>query len=105
MTRSRRNGIPAAVLTATLGVGALVVAQPHAAAGGTAVAATPAPTPSPVEVVGFGDSVPLGKHCDGCGNLFALYAKGAAAPGAAVTVVNLAKGNTTSADALKTMRT
>jgi lysophospholipase L1-like esterase len=104
MTRSRRSGIPAAVLTATLGVGALVAAQPHAAAGGSAVAASPAPTLNPMEIVGFGDSVPLGAHCGGCGDLFTLYAHGVAAPGQGVTVVNLARGGSTSADALKKLK-
>jgi lysophospholipase L1-like esterase len=91
----------AALLTAAAGVVAVAALQPPAVAGGALAAAS---TASSVDVVGFGDSVPLGKHCGGCGDLFTLYARGASAPGAATTVVNLAKGNTTSADALKTMR-
>jgi lysophospholipase L1-like esterase len=96
----------AALLTGAMGVGVLAIAQPFAA-GSTAVTATPAAAPAapaPVNVVGFGDSVPLGKHCGGCGDLFTLYAHSVAAPGASITVTNLAKGNTTSSDALKTMR-
>jgi lysophospholipase L1-like esterase len=91
----------AAVITAALGVGSVAIAQPFAAAVGSA---DPGPATPPAYVVGFGDSVPLGNHCGGCGNLFTLYAKNATAPGRPLTVVNLAKANTTSADALATLR-
>jgi lysophospholipase L1-like esterase len=102
MIRSARTAFSAAVVTAAIGVGALAIAQPFAAAVGPATAA-PGAVP-PANVVGFGDSVPLGAHCGGCGNLFALYAKGATTPGRPISVLNLAKGNTTSKDALSTLR-
>jgi len=104
MIRSPRSAIFTAVLTAAMSAGAMLVAQPFAAAGGTVVAATPTPPPPPAYVVGFGDSVPLGHHCGGCGTLFELYAKSATAPGRPVTVVNFAQANSTSKDALNTLR-
>jgi acyl-CoA thioesterase-1 len=91
------------MVTAATAVVVLAATQPFAAAG-VPEAAAPAAAPVPVDVVGFGDSVPLGRHCGGCGDLFTLYAHSVAAPGAPITVVNLAKGNTTSSDALATMR-
>jgi lysophospholipase L1-like esterase len=97
MIRSARSGISAAIVTAALGVSTFAFAQPFASA--------TAPTTSPPAIiVGFGDSVPLGKHCNGCGNLFTLYARAATVPGQATSVVNLARGNTTSKDALATLR-
>jgi lysophospholipase L1-like esterase len=104
MTRSRRrSGLSAGLVTAAIAV-VTVAAQPWSAAGGTVIATTPTTGSAAVDVVGFGDSVPLGKHCGGCGDLFTLYAQGVSVPGQAVTVLNLAKGGTTSADALKKLK-
>ncbi|HEY3604317.1 MAG TPA: SGNH/GDSL hydrolase family protein [Sporichthyaceae bacterium] len=102
MRNSRRSALRAALLTAAVGVVVVAATQPFAAAGSTAAA--PTPGAATVDVVGFGDSVPLGKHCGGCGDLFTLYAKRITPAGQTPTVVNLAKGNTTSKDALKTLK-